>query len=165
MSEPTQDGRSLLQLAISLRLAAQRLSKSAGRMQQAAQDQRQQLDRLTLLRDRIVELLAVCRRIADKQRPGQAAGPPPAAAPHLPPAPAKPTSLPPPAKPASPTRPHGQVPKPRLPASAFVEFSNWQEFEKFRRMPPIGQNEIARCDIDELVRRLNGEAGPPDPRR
>ena len=144
MSEPTQDGRSLVQLAISLRLAAQRLAQSANRMQQAAQRQREQLDRLTLLRDRIVELLAVCRRIADKQPPkaptAQAPPPQPAASPVTPP-------------------PRAQVPKPRLPASAFVEFSNWQEFEKFRRMPPIAQREIADCDIDELVRRLNGNTG------
>jgi hypothetical protein len=145
MSEPSQDGRSLLQLAISLRLAAQRLAKSANRMQQAAEGQREQLDRLTLLRDRIIELLAVCRRIADKR--GAAAPPAPA----VPPKPARPTLAGP---------PRTQLPKPRLPASAFVEFSNWQEFEKFRRMPPIGESEIAGCDIDELIRRLNDEAGP-----
>ena len=143
MSEPASDSRSLVQLAISLRLAAQRLAQSANRMQQAAQHQRDQLDRLTLLRDRIVELLAVCRRIADKQSPAAPAAQAP------PPTPAASHAVPP---------PRTQVPKPRLPASAFVEFSNWQEFEKFRRMPPIGENEIADCDIDELLRRLDDSA-------
>jgi hypothetical protein len=148
MSEPTRDGRSLLQLAISLRLAAQRLAKSANRMQEAAQHQRDQLDRLTLLRDRIVELLAVCRRIADKQRAGDK--------PH-PAAPARPNAAVPPAR--------LQSTRPRLPASAFVEFSNWQEFEKFRRMPPIAERELAECDIDRLIARLNGDAGDHNPLR
>ena len=151
MSEPTHDGRSLLQLAISLRLAAQRLSKSANRMQEAAQHQRDQLDRLTLLRDRIVELLAVCRRIADKQ---QAANQPI-------PTTAAPQPTPSPAPPAPRTR----VPRPRLPASAFVEFSNWQEFEKFRRMPPIADRELDDCDIDKLVDRLNQDSGLRGPER
>lgn len=147
MSEPASDGRSLLQLAISLRLAAQRLAKSANRMQEAAHHQREQLDRLTLLRDRIVELLAVCRRLADKQQGGiqeqsSRAAPPRKAAPR--------------AK----TPPHTPAPKPRLPASAFVEFSNWQEFEKFRRMPPIGDREVANCDIDKLIELLSGGPGP-----
>ncbi len=146
--EPTHDGRSLLQLAISLRLAAQRLAKSANRMQEAAQHQREQLDRLILLRDRIVELLAVCRRIADKH---EAASPPasPAAAPPPAPQPSR----------AAPSR--AQTPRPRLPASAFVEFSNWQEFEKFRRMPPIGDRELDECDIDELIDKLNSDGREP----
>jgi len=147
MSQPTSDGRSLVQLAISLRLAAQRLAQSANRMQQAAQHQREQLDRLTLLRDRIVELLSVCRRIADKQPPQASSGP---STPSAQAAPPKPLTAP-----TAPAPQGQQVPKPRLPASAFVEFSNWQEFEKFRRMPPIAEGEVASCDIDDLVRRLN----------
>ncbi len=153
MSEAPNDGRSLLQLAISLRLAAQRLAKSANRMQEAARHQREQLDRLTLLRDRIVELLTVCRRIADKQRSGS---PPHPAAPLAPPQAA--------AGPVAPA-PRAQIPKPRLPASAFVEFSNWQEFEKFRRMPPIADRELADCDIDGLIERLNDDSSPRDPSR
>jgi len=145
---PPHDGRSLLQLAISLRLAAQRLAKSANRMHEAAQHQREQLDRLTLLRDRIIELLAVCRRIAGKH---ENATPTASAAPAPPPAP-QPNR-------AAPTR--AQTPRPRLPASAFVEFSNWQEFEKFRRMPPIGDHELADCNIDELIDKLNGDGCEP----
>lgn len=159
MSEPAHDGRSLLQLAISLRLAAQRLANSANRMQEASQHQREQLDRLTLLRDRVVELLAVCRRIADKR---QASQKPTAANPLKPLAPpqaaAKPPVPGPPAQNAAAPPAGNAAPKPRLPASAFVEFSNWQEFEKFRRMPPIGDRDLADCDIDALIERLNDDA-------
>jgi uncharacterized membrane protein len=144
MGEPNEQGHSLLQLAMSLRLAAQRLALSANRMQEAAEHQRQQLERLTLLRDRIIELLAVCRRLADKQSE---------AAPSAPSAPAAASQG------AVPPSPRPEAPKPRLPASAFVEFSNWQEFEKFRRMPPISDAEFAACDLDELIRRLSAETG------
>jgi len=141
MSDSSDRGRSLLQLAISLRLAAQRLAESASRMQQTATNQRQYLERLNLLRDRIVELLAMCRRLTESQ-----------AAPHLEtPAPAAPAA--PPAQAAAPAA------KTRLPASAFVEFSNWQEFEKFRHMPPISDKELASCNIDELIRRLSSGPG------
>jgi len=50
----TPDKRqSLLQLAISLRLAAQRLADSASRIQQAASQQRQYLAKLAELRQRV----------------------------------------------------------------------------------------------------------------
>lgn len=141
----------LLQLAISLRLAAQRLADSAARMHQAAEHQRQQLDQLTLLRDRVVELLAVCRRMTEKEAPGQ---PRVAAAP----APGPRTMAPlPPAFPAQPLPVPTQT---RLPASAFVEFSNWQEFEKFRRMTPITDQEVESCNIEDLARRLASDPGP-----
>jgi hypothetical protein len=146
MSDPAEPNPSLLQLALSLRLAAQRLADSAARMQQAAEHQRQQLDQLALLRDRLIELLAVCRRLGEKDAPAQAKTP--AASP----GPASRPIAPPPA----------QAPqaRPRLPASAFVEFSNWQEFEKFRRMPPISEQEVDGCNIEELLRRLTGGPGP-----
>ena len=152
MPEPTPSdkSRSLLQLAVSLRLAAQRLAESANRMQQAASHQHQYLDRLNLLRDRIVELLGICRTL------GQKSASPPLTLPSSPsagaPAPASgAASAPSPGRPA-PSRT-------RLPASAFVEFSNWQEFEKFRNMPPISDDEMASFDIEDLVRRLGGAEG------
>jgi hypothetical protein len=147
MSEANSPNPSLLQLAISLRLAAQRLAESAGRMQHAASHQRQQLDRLLLLRDRIVELLGECRRLCESQPPSPAGS-----------APARPghAALPPTGGTSAAPRPTPSSPQYRLPASAFVEFTNWQEFEKFRRMPPISDKELTRCDLDELIRRLGG---------
>ncbi|MFP4055880.1 MAG: hypothetical protein ACLF0G_03305 [Candidatus Brocadiia bacterium] len=144
MSTPNEPAPSLLQLVISLRLAAQRLADSASRMQKATSHQREQLQRLSLLRDRIVELLGECRRLSEKG-PGQPSSPPPQEA--------KPSK---PVLPPLPPRPRPREPQYRLPASAFVEFSNWQEFEKFRHMPPISDQEVAACDLDELVRRLSG---------
>ena len=145
MPEPTPSdkSRSLLQLAVSLRLAAQRLAESANRMQQAASHQHQYLDR-------IVELLGICRTL------GQKSASPPLTLPSSPsagaPAPASgAASAPSPGRPA-PSRT-------RLPASAFVEFSNWQEFEKFRNMPPISDDEMASFDIEDLVRKLGGAEG------
>jgi hypothetical protein len=139
MSDASDKGRSLLQLAISLRLAAQRLAESANRMQHAATHQRQYLERLNLLRDRIVELLAMCRRLSNSGGAPSQQAPSPSAN-RTPRAAAQPT-------------------KTRLPASAFVEFSNWQEFEKFRHMPPISDKELASCNIDELIRQLNRVSG------
>jgi len=144
----------LLQLAISLRLAAQRLADSAARMHQAADQQRQQLEQLTLLRDRIVELLAVCRRMTEKEAPTQ---PQAVAPPILAPRPAAPAS-------ASPGHSLHVPAQTRLPASAFVEFSNWQEFEKFRRMTPITDQEVETCNIEDLLRRLASDAGPGAPK-
>jgi len=139
MSDDPEKQRSLLQLAISLRLAAQRLAESASRMQQAATHQSQYLERLNLLRDRVVELLGICRNLSDKDTPS------PAPAPSV-------------VQPRATAAP--QAPKTRLPASAFVEFSNWQEFEKFRHMPPISEQEMETCDLDELIRQLNGGPAP-----
>lgn len=152
MSKPDDPGISLLQLAVSLRMAAQRLAESAGRMQQAASHQRDQLERLARLRDRLVELLAACRQVTEKQG---SKPPPPLAKPTQEPlypraAAAAPSGGPRPAKPAG---RRGS----RLPASAFVEFSNWREFDKFRRMEPITQEEVAGCNIDELIQRLSAE--------
>jgi hypothetical protein len=144
MTDDAEKSRSLLQLALSLRLAAQRLAESADRMQQVTTHQRDYLERLSLLRDRVVELLSICRRLTDS--PGAAPTPQPAA----------PIAG---AAPAPPPLPTSQAPRTRLPASAFVEFSNWQEFEKFRRLPPISEQELASCDMDELIRRLS-EARP-----
>ncbi len=150
MSSTPEKRQSLLQLAVSLRLAAQRLADSAGRIQQAASQQRQYLAKLAELRQRVEELVELCRRLGDKS-------------PHRPPSP------PPPNQKlkidgSAALKPLGPKPNPaprtRLPASAFVEFSNWQEFEKFRRMPPITDEELASLDIEAILRRLEeGEPG------
>jgi len=148
MPDESEKSRSLLQLAISLRLAAQRLAESASRMQQAATHQRQYLERLNLLRDRIVELLTMCQHLTGKDAPAAAPDHPAreAAASQPAPAPSAPSAA-------------AQAPKSRLPASAFVEFSNWQEFEKFRHMAPISDKELDSCDVEELIRRLNEGVG------
>jgi len=140
----TPDKRqSLLQLAISLRLAAQRLADSASRIQQATSQQRQYLAKLAELRQRVAELVELCRRLGEK---GKGATPQP---------PGRPLKLDGKAelKPLESNAP--QAPRTRLPASAFVEFSNWQEFEKFRRMPPITDEELASLDVDALLRHLD----------
>ena len=136
----TPDKRqSLLQLAISLRLAAQRLADSASRIQQAASQQRQYLAKLAELRQRVAELVELCRRLGEKGK-GAAPGPPITIDGKA--------QL----KPRGPKAP--QEPRSRLPASAFIEFSNWQEFEKFRRMPPITDEELASLDVEALLRDL-----------
>jgi len=129
-------------------MAAQRLADTASRIRQAADRQRDQLERLTSLRDRIAELLAACQRLGHKPGPAQGAPKPTAEAP---PKPSAPPTLP---SPAETLRPLQEGRRPRLPAAAFVEFSNWREFDKFRRMAPISGEEVAACDIDELLRRL-----------
>jgi hypothetical protein len=148
MSDNKEQAPFLLQLAISLRLAAQRLADSAARMHQAVDHQRQQLEQLTLLRDRIVELLAVCRRMAEKEAPAPALAPAPVPA----------------LRPATPAPRAPAQAQTRLPASAFVEFSNWQEFEKFRRMTPITDQEVESCNIEDLIRRLATDPGPGAPK-
>lgn len=146
MSDETDDrGRALLQLAATLRLAAQRLADSAGRMQTAAHRQRDQLERLGALRDRIVELLAACRRLTGAQHPDL---PAPAAAHAEADGIALPTA-------PEPTPRQGDAPSHRLPPGAFIELSSWQEFDKFRHMEPITAEEVAACDTDELIRRLS----------
>jgi len=119
-------------------------------MQQATSRQREQLERLTLLRDRILELLAVCRRLAHR----------PPSRPQGPSVPASNATQQAPRFPAATPKPLQRGPRQyKLPASAFVELSNWQEFEKFRRLPPISNKDIAACDIDELIRRLDASPG------
>jgi len=139
----TPDKRqSLLQLAISLRLAAQRLADSASHIQQAASQQRQYVAKLAELRQRVAELVELCRRLGEK---GKGATPQASGRPLKVDGKAE-------LKPLKPKAP--QSPRTRLPASAFVEFSNWQEFEKFRRMPPITDEELASLDVEALLRDL-----------
>ena len=150
MSSTPEKRQSLLQLAVSLRLAAQRLADSAGRIQQAASQQRQYLAKLAELRQRVEELVELCRRLGEKghRRPAP------------PPSPTQNLKIDGKAvlKPLTP-KPN-PAPRTRLPASAFVEFSNWQEFEKFRHMPPITDEELASLDIEAILRRLEeGEPG------
>jgi hypothetical protein len=44
----------------------------------------------------------------------------------------------------------------RLPTGARIEMSSPTEMRKFERLGRIGPRDIARCDIEELTRRLQG---------
>jgi hypothetical protein len=41
-------------------------------------------------------------------------------------------------------------------ARDYVELSSIDEYRKFRKMTPIGKDELASIDFDELARRLTG---------
>jgi hypothetical protein len=137
MSDTTGDpGRTLGQLAATLRLAAERLADTAGRLPHAAEHQQEQLAQLRSLRDRIADLLAACGRLTDS-----------AEAPNAPPAPQTLNAA-----------PGLDVPGlAGLPARTFVEFTTAEEFEKFRRLGPITADEVAACDVDDLIRRLHAD--------
>jgi hypothetical protein len=123
MSDATnRPGRSLLQLAATLRLAAQRLADDASGLEPHAEPTPEQLDRLEALRRRTRELLAACHHLTGVASPD-------AQAQQLPP----------------------------LPPAALVELASWREYDKFRRLRPITEADIAACDVDELIRRLHEE--------
>lgn len=44
--------------------------------------------------------------------------------------------------------------KPLMTARDYVELTSIEEYRKFRQMPPIDKDELARTDFDELARRL-----------
>ena len=49
-------------------------------------------------------------------------------------------------------------PKPRsTPQGMVIEMSSAEEYEHFKQLDPIGGDEIASCDLDELCRQLQSE--------
>jgi len=36
----------------------------------------------------------------------------------------------------------------------FIEFSSYEEFKKFQKMPPINRHDIEECDLDEMIQKL-----------
>ncbi|NQT51376.1 hypothetical protein HQ576_04965 [bacterium] len=144
MSERVNDPeRSVLRLAATLRLAAERLAECAGKLRTASGRQKGQFERLAELREQIVDLIAACRHLRDDRTQSTPDADAPAAAPRLPV-----LAIPP---------MESDEPKASLPASAFVEFTSWSEYDKFRHLGPITDEEMEDCDIEELVRRLSGQ--------
>jgi hypothetical protein len=122
----------LAQLATKLTVSAHQLSEAARRLQLAELTYREYLDRLRKLDQHMKQLIGMLQGPAEN-----------AAAPETNPAFCEPPT--PPTKPAN---------KKKLRYADYIEFSNYAELKKFEKMSKISDEEIAKCDSDELMKKL-----------
>lgn len=132
MSKDDKQRKELLnQLTIKLAATANQLGEAARRLQLAELTYREYLGRLRKLDEHMRSLI---RLLQGKNSNA------PAPAPETNPA----FCNPPPKKPA----------RRKLRYADYIEFSNYAELKKFEKMQKISDEEIKKCDADELMKRL-----------
>ena len=123
----------LAQLATKLTVSAHQLSEAARRFQLAELTYREYLDRLRKLDQHMKQLIGMLQAPAAETP-----------APETNPAFCEPPPPEPPAKPA----------RKKLRYADYIEFSNYAELKKFEKMQNISEEEIEKCDPDDLMRKL-----------